>query len=162
MLWAAALGTSVANAAPYDVPPWPTDARWHLSAETTFDSTRWQGVQTPLERTDVRQRLRLSGWPMRQANGRPRLSVNLDLTVGSDLGPEPDAFDAMPDGRRVALDLMQANLKLHDLGGRVDVLFGRTWFLDALGADALDGVVAQGRLAPHFLMEVGTGLAVRM
>ncbi|MGK0358532.1 MAG: hypothetical protein ACI9U2_000821 [Bradymonadia bacterium] len=161
MLWAAALGTSAASAAPYDVPPWPTNARWHLSAQTTFDSTRWQGVQTPLERTDVQQRLRLSGWPMRQDNGRPRLSVQLDLTVGSDLGPEPDAFESMPDGRRVALDLMQANLKLHDLGGRVDVLFGRTWFLDALGADALDGVVVQGRLAPHFLMEVGTGLAVR-
>jgi hypothetical protein len=151
----------VASAEPYTVPPWPTDPRWQIRAESSLDFTRWRGVNTVQERADVQQRLVLNGWPMRQSDGRPRLSMHLDLNIGSDLGPEPDAFLSQPDPRRMRLDLFGAQLVLHDVGDRVDIKLGRQWFLDALGADALDGLVVQARLAPFMALEAGAGFAAR-
>lgn len=165
--WAALLGAlslcapRMAHGDPFQVPPWPTDPRWQIQAESSLDFTRWRGVNTLIERADVQQRLVLNGWPLRQADGRPRLSVRLDLNIGSDLGPDAAAFNAQPDPRRMRLDLFGAQLVLHDLGDRVDVKLGRQWFLDALGADALDGLVVQARLAPFMALEAGAGFAVR-
>lgn len=154
-------GFGGAEAAPWQTPPWPTDPAWRIESWSGFDATQWQVGGTVLERADVRQRLRLTGWPLRRSDGRPRLEVALDLSVGTDLGPEPDAFAAQPDARRTLLELYAAHVTLRDLGDRVDLTLGRRWFLDALGSEGLDGLTITGRLAPWFRLELAAGLAAR-
>lgn len=161
VLMAISMAFGVAEAAPWQATPWPADPDWRLQSWSSLDGTQWQVGGTILDRTDVRQRLRLTGWPFRQRDGRPRMEVSLDLSIGSDLGPEPDAFAAQPDARRMQLDLFAAHVLLRDLGGRIDVVLGRRWFLDALGADAVDGLTVAARLAPWFRLEVAGGLAAR-
>lgn len=151
----------IASAAPWQTPAWPSDPAWRLQSWSSFDATQWQVGGTVLDRADIRQRLRLTGWPMRQRDGRPRMEVALDLSIGSDLGPEPDAFAAQPDARRMQLDLFAAHVMLRDLGDRVDVTLGRRWFLDAIGSDAVDGLTVEGRLAPWFRLELAGGFAAR-
>ncbi|MEZ4474235.1 MAG: hypothetical protein R3F60_26295 [bacterium] len=128
-----------------------------LRAETTLDATRWQGARaTPEDRMDVRQRL-----GVRARLGDPRLTLDVDLELGSDFGPEPDAWSATPDPRRAVVDVYAARLDARDLFGRLDATLGRHLLYDVLGADALDGLTLGLRAAPFLVVGASAGLAAR-
>lgn len=128
-----------------------------LWAETTLDATRWRGARiAPEERTDLRQRLGADAYLWGRG---PRLTFTADLEVGSDFGPEPDAWLARPDRRRAVADVYAARLDLR--GELLDLTLGRQLIYDVLGADALDGLTARLRVVPFLTLEAGAGLAAR-
>ncbi|MCB9549267.1 MAG: hypothetical protein H6706_25980 [Myxococcales bacterium] len=154
LLWCLA-APAVAGAA--DVGPAPPPGDVILHAETVLDATRWQGARaTPEDRMDVRQRL-----GARARLGDPRLTLEVDLELGSDFGPEPDAWAATPDPRRAVVDVYAARLDARDVGGRLDLTLGRHLLYDVLGADALDGLTVALRAAPFLEVGASAGLATR-
>lgn len=158
------LGAALALvASPSAAEPAPPGYRVH--SETLLVLDRWRGTRAVVvERTDVRQRLRLDAWRLGQDDAErsgSRLDLVLDLEVGSDFGPTPEVVDAIPDGRRVVLDLMTAELRLDDAFGVLDARIGRQQVLDALGFTALDGAVAELWLMPHVSLRVLGGFEVR-
>lgn len=135
--------------------PWPADARYFVRTDSELVTDRWRGARPdPVDRTDLRQRLQLGVFG-------ERWRLNVDLSVGSDLGPPLSTLDAMPDGRRVRLDARAVELNFTDLGGALDLRLGRHVLYDGLGFDALDGATARARLVPHVVLEGSAGLAVR-
>lgn len=144
------------TAAPGFEPPL-ADPGVRLRAETILDATRWQGARVTSEaRTDVRQRLGMDGFLRTEG---PRMSVSIDLEVGSDFGPEGDAWRVQPDARRVVMDVYAARLDLRsDL---LDASLGRQILYDVLGVDALDGLSIRLRGAPFLTLEAAGGLAAR-
>lgn len=152
------LGPTLAHA--FDPPPGDpplVDPTVLLRAETILDATRWRGARAAaLERTDVRQRLGLEG---RASSTWPDLWLSIDLEVGSDFGPEGDAFQAMPGARRVVVDLYAARLDLRT--PMLDATLGRHLLYDVLGMDALDGLTLRLRPAPFLSLEASGGLASR-
>jgi len=138
---------------------------YRVHSQTLLILDRWRGTRTvSVDRTDVRQRLRLDAWRLGEGTAvrdGPRFDLVLDLEVGSDLGPVPEVIDAVPDGRRVVLDLYAAELRVDDAFGVLDARIGRQRVLDALGFTALDGAVAELWLMPHVTLRVLGGLEVR-
>lgn len=143
----------------------PGPPGYRVYSETLLLLDRWRGTRTvQVERTDMRQRLRLDAWRLGQgteARGGPCFDLVLDLEVGSDLGPPSEVVDAVPDGRRVRLDLYAAELRVDDAFGVLDARVGRQRVFDALGFTALDGAVAELWLMPHVTLRVLGGLEVR-
>ena len=159
MRWALLLAL-VPSAAPA-VAPWPTDTRYHVRVDSQLTADRWRGRRPdPVDRTDVVQRLRLGAFGADDGDG-PGWRLNLDLEVGSDLGPTLRELEALPDERRVRLDAHAVELTVRDIAGAVDLRLGRHVLYDALGFDAVDGATARVHLVPHLVVEGSAGLAAR-
>lgn len=153
-------GASEGRAQAPDVTGPPT---WRVYAETTMLLDRWRGTRAvAVERTDVRQRLRLDAWALNGADAdadAPRLDLVVDLEIGSDLGPTLDVVEATPDGRRAVLDLYRAELRL--ALAALDARVGRVVLIDALGFDAVDGAAVEVALVPYVTARAHGGFAVR-
>ncbi len=131
---------------------------YRVHSETLLILDRWRGTEAVIvERTDVRQRLRLDAW--RLLGDGPRLDLVADLEIGSDLGPELDVVLATPDARRTVLDLYRAHLILDT--GPLDARLGRLVLLDALGYDAVDGAAVELHLIPFVTARLHGGFAAR-
>ncbi len=148
-----------AAADPADHPP-----GYRVHGETLLILDRWRGTRAvTVERTDMRQRLRLDAWRLGQdpdTRGGPRLDLALDLEIGSDLGPTADVLDAVPDGRRVILDLYAAHLDLRGAFDVLDVRLGRQRTLDALGFEGFDGAAVEVRALPYVTLRAHGGLTI--
>ncbi len=141
--------------------PWPAGARYHVRVESQLVADRWRGARPdPVDRTEVWQRLQLGAFGADGGEG-PRWRLDVDLEVGSDLGPTLRELEAQPDGRRVQLDAHAIELAVFDIGGALDLRLGRHVVYDALGFDALDGATARVHLVPHLVVEGSAGLAAR-
>lgn len=136
---------------------------WRVYSETLMLLDRWRGTRAvAVERTDVRQRLRLDAWALAATDAAadaPRLDLVVDLELGSDLGPPLAVVEAIPDGRRAVLDLYRAELRL--VLGALDGRIGRVVLVDALGFDAVDGAAVELALLPYVTARAHGGLAVR-
>lgn len=144
--------------------PPPEETRYLIRSDTLLTADRWRGARVDaVDRTDVRQRLALDVY-FAAPDPRPRrlrMAWYTDLEVGSDLGPVPADLEAVPDARRVELDLHHAFLAVTDIAGAVDVLVGRHTLFDVLGYDGLDGATVRVRAVPYVSAELTGGLAVR-
>jgi len=132
-----------------------------VRVDTHLVADRWRGARLdPVDRTEVRQRLQLGVFGDPEADG-PRWRLDVDLSVGSDLGPTPAELEALPDGRRARLEAHTLELVVHNLAGVLDLRAGRHVLYDALGFDAMDGATARLRLVPRVTFEGSAGLAAR-
>lgn len=145
----------------------PSAPGYRVYSETLLLLDRWRGTEAVVvERTDVRQRLRLDAWGLvgeavvDGKDGGPRLDLVIDLEIGSDLGPSLDMLEAIPDGRRTVLDLYRAHLQLRAWDA-LDARLGRLVLQDALGFDAVDGAAVELAVVPFVTARVHGGLGVR-
>ena len=142
---------------------------YFVGAETHLTADRWRGSRPdPIERLDVRPRLRLGVFDMENdGTATDRFRFVADLEVATDFGrtsSERTAEDAvLHESRRSAFDLYYGYFEAHfrplsDLD--IDAKLGRHLLTDEVGLDALDGATIRLRI-PIFTVEASGGLAVR-
>jgi hypothetical protein len=144
-------------------------ADYFVGADTRLTADRWRGTrQAPVERLDVRPRLRLGVFDLEDDGAETdRYRFVADLEVGADFGRTDAERDAskqvLGDTRRARFDLYFAYFEGHVVQTRalgVTVLAGRHLLSDAVGLDAVDGATVQVRL-PFVRFEGTGGWAVR-
>lgn len=144
-------------------------ADYFVGAETRLTADRWRGTrQAPVERLDVRPRLRLGVFDIEDDGAATdRYRFVADLEIGADFGRTDAERDAskqvLGETRRARFDLYFAYFEGHLVQTRtlgVTLLAGRHLLFDAVGLDAVDGVTVRVRL-PFVQLEGTGGLAVR-
>ncbi len=147
--------SNVAWAAP---PPWSGQTDYRVRLDTRFQGDRWRGYRrTPIERTDLRQRLQLDAYGLIDRPG-VRMDLFVDTEVGSDLGPTPTELTVAA-RERVLLDLYGAELV--GRAGPLTARLGRHVLVDVLGFDALDGLSIRADATPWLSVDGLAGVASR-
>ena len=113
--------------------------RYHLRLDSTLQLNEWfSGYEYMVRKTDIHQRLRLfiqNGYD----EGHPYF-VQLDMSLGSDIGPDANVLQQWGTGRRTRIHLYRAALSLPSAVPRTELSVGRILFWDLHGVGHLDGM----------------------
>ena len=85
--------------------------RYHLRLDSTLELNEWfSGYEYMVRKTDIHQRLRLF---IQNDYAQPTpYFVNLDMSLGSDIGPDASVLEQWGTGRRTRVHLYRATLIL--------------------------------------------------
>ncbi|MBU0554335.1 hypothetical protein KJ940_22900 [Myxococcota bacterium] len=141
----------------------PASAWWvRLETDSVLQASRWQGLRPePIDRTDMRQRLRLQATQPHPRRRQAATRLIADLEVGADLGPGADLVAQQIGEGRAALVIYEARLSLVEVVRRVDIEVGRAVSFNALGLRVIDGLGLETRWVPFTQLKAQIGIAPR-
>ena len=135
--------------------------RYHLRLDSTLELNEWfSGYEYMVRKTDIHQRLRLF---IQNDYAQPTpYFVNLDMSLGSDIGPDASVLEQWGTGRRTRVHLYRATLILPSTVPRTMMSVGRILFWDLHGVGHIDGIDVSFAPTTHLHTRLRLGYAPRV